>query len=399
MELTYRYRLYPTATQRKKIQKTCGCARLVYNQLLSYRTNLYRETLSWVDVEPELNRLLEKHLFLREVDINALHRAKQQLESAYRKFFRMEKKGDRYRPASFARSQQDPNYELLETDLMGYPRYKLKKYGTQSYSTESEAVSIDGNRIVLPGIGKVKIKLHRPLPENAAPVYYTVMAKASGNFFLLVHLHLPDVPRKENKSWPIGIVFDPSHLAVRSDGEKVHFRHEDPAMRKKIKKAKRVLDRRVPGSKGYAEAYKRLAKLNEKRTNQRWDSQHKEARLITKAADTFFCETPDVRVRKPRWSVMPGMGHLIWDESWWMFSQMISYKAALEGKTFLRVPKDAPIYEICSVCEKPVPKIPKQDDWTCPFCGVTLNSELNAALNLRNQAKKFILDWDRYVET
>ena len=244
MELTYRYRLYPTKTQQERIQKTCGCARFVYNHLLAQRTSTYRESLSWENNELKLDELVERNAFLKEIDVSALDCAKKQLEGAYAKFFGMEKKEDRYRQESFMRSQRDPEYELLETDLAGYPRFKRKKSGTQSYSTSSEKISIEQERdyalkrVVLPGIGKVKLKLHRPFPEGAKPLYYTVLKKASGTFFLLVHLQLPDVPRRENLRHPMGIVFDPSHLAVRSDEQKVRFRHEDPATRKKMQKAK-----------------------------------------------------------------------------------------------------------------------------------------------------------------
>lgn len=398
MELTYRYRLYPTVTQQGRIVKTCGCARFVYNQLLTQRTKEYRKTLSWKKAEMDLDKILKRNPFLKEVDSSALDWAKQQLNYAYHQFFRMEKEKDRYRADAFLRSQQDPEYELLETDLVGYPRYKRKKQGTKSYSTNAEEICIEQNRVRLPGIGTVKIKLHRPIPENAKPLYYTVMEKASGRYFLLVHLQMPDAPTREKFYRPMGIVFDPSHLAVRSDEIKVRFQHEDPRLRKQIKKAKRTLDRRVPGSRGYEEAYKRLAKLHEKSTNQRWDSQHKEARQITNAADTFYMEKPDVRVRKPRWSVMPGMGHMIWDESWWLFGKMIRYKAEQSGKLFTQIPSEVPIYGRCGICNKPVtPKIPKQTDWVCPHCGVKIKSELNAALNLRNMGARYIKSLERYA--
>ena len=38
---TYKYRLYPNKKQTEQIQKTFGCCRFVYNQVLNYRINLY----------------------------------------------------------------------------------------------------------------------------------------------------------------------------------------------------------------------------------------------------------------------------------------------------------------------------------------------------------------------
>ena len=39
----YKYRIYPNKEQECLIQKTFGCCRFVYNQALSYRTDLYEK--------------------------------------------------------------------------------------------------------------------------------------------------------------------------------------------------------------------------------------------------------------------------------------------------------------------------------------------------------------------
>lgn len=390
MELTYRYRIYPSEKQLKMIRKTCGCVRYLYNQLLDERTKVYRETRAWADLNVE--KYLSKAPFLKEVDISALYWAKKQLEKAYANFFRIEKyELDQYRPECLYRSHLDPEYQLCETDFVGYPRFKKKKYTTNSYTTSAKSIVLEKGHVSLPCIGRVKMKMHRTIPDDAYCMRYTVIEKESGRVFLLVHVKLQDVSIRTELNRPLGVVFDPSHLAVRSDEVKVRFEHESVKLQKQIKKAYQTLKRRKPGSKRYEEQRRRLAALNEKRVAQRWDTLHKESRRITNAADTFYVETPDVRVRKPKWSVLtPVTGRMILDEAWYMFSEMIRYKAENQGKFFWRVPDVYPIYSHCAICDKHVPRIPKQSDWRCVYCGAKATAELNAAKNLENLGKQYI---------
>ncbi len=391
MELTYRYRLYPSKAQLQMIQETCGCVRFLYNRLLELRTKNYRETKIWADFDADA--LVQRNPFLTKVDPSALHWAESQLEQAYRRFFRARnQEPNKYRPDSFLKSQVDPAYQLMDNDLVGYPRFKSKKQTARSYTTSNETIKIENGRVDLPGVGRVKIKMHRLIPENASCKHYTVLEKASGHVFLLVCIELPDVERRKDLHKALGVVFDPSHLAIRSDTVKVHFQHEDRKLQKRIRREYKALLRKKPGSNHYEEQRKHLASLIEKQTNQRHDCLHKIARQITNDADTIYMETPDVRLRRARWAVFPGTGRMITDESWWHFSELVRYKAAQEGKFFWKVPAAYPLYSLCSACDRRVPKILKQSDWQCPRCGEKMSSEHNAALNLERLGVKYILE-------
>ena len=56
----YRYRCYPTASQRQMLARTFGCARFVYNWGLTLRTAAYRqrgEHVFYRDTSAALTRL------------------------------------------------------------------------------------------------------------------------------------------------------------------------------------------------------------------------------------------------------------------------------------------------------------------------------------------------------
>ena len=65
MYKSYRFRLYPNDSQIIMIQKTFGCARLVYNHYLEKRK---KEHLTCFDTIKDLPNLYSEYPFLKEVD-------------------------------------------------------------------------------------------------------------------------------------------------------------------------------------------------------------------------------------------------------------------------------------------------------------------------------------------
>lgn len=385
-ELTYRYRLYPTEQQEKDIRRNCSCARFIYNKLLEDRTKHYRETKEWKKIDASPYRSIP---FMIQADPGIVGWAENSLNTAYRKFFHTIKtKPDRYSPESIERAGKEPAYKLMDTDLVSYPKFKKKKTSRESYTTFLRNPEIRENRILLPGVGRVKIRLHRPIPEDAKQVSATVLKKPCGHYYLLFRLRFPEAAEKKDLEQPIGVVYARGKLAVRSDGEPVLFRHQEEHLTKRIQMAGKGLSRRTPGSKRYEELRLYMAGLYEHRVNQRRDDLHKAARQITNAGDTFYLQQPDV---------MNQISHMTekedrkiqMDEAWWTFYAMVRYKSLMEGKRFWTVPRAFPTYSICSACGHWM-KQETGDNWHCPECGAKLERHENAAKNLRNLGIKYI---------
>ena len=92
MRRAFKYRLLPTKEQAALINKTVGCARLVYNAMLFD----YKEQLN-NGVKPKLKEVTyfkQMYDFLSEVDSLALANAKQHLQRAFKNYFDS-KKGKR----------------------------------------------------------------------------------------------------------------------------------------------------------------------------------------------------------------------------------------------------------------------------------------------------------------
>lgn len=99
MNRAVKIRIYPNKEQRVQIEKTIGCSRFIYNQMLADKISYYQKEKKMLRNTPAGYK--KEYPWLKEVDSLALANVQLHLESAFRKFFR------------------EPS--------CGFPRYKSKK--------------------------------------------------------------------------------------------------------------------------------------------------------------------------------------------------------------------------------------------------------------------------------
>ena len=90
LKYTYKFRIYPNETQQELIEKTFGCCRFVYNQILGAKIKLYKDenrSTSYYDICKMLPRLKQQYEWLKEVDSTALQGSLFNLDKAYKNFF------------------------------------------------------------------------------------------------------------------------------------------------------------------------------------------------------------------------------------------------------------------------------------------------------------------------
>ena len=151
MEYSYKFRIYPSATQAQQIQRTFGCCRFVWNYYLAMRKEIYeqdRKTMNYYDCSKDMTQLKKTLLWLREVDTSALQSSLQNLDAAYQNFFRRVKQG------------QNP----------GYPKFKSKRNRKQSYKSKCMRgnIKVLEKAVKLPKLGLVKCRVSKE--EGSYPV-------------------------------------------------------------------------------------------------------------------------------------------------------------------------------------------------------------------------------------
>jgi putative transposase len=79
------------------------------------------------------------------------------------------------------------------------------------------------------------------------------------------------------------------------------------------------------------------------------------------------------------------------DCGWGMFGTMLKYKAEKEGKTYQEVDRFFPSSKTCHICLNQVSSLPLDiRSWTCEHCQTTHDRDINAAVNIKNEALRIL---------
>lgn len=87
-----------------------------------------------------------------------------------------------------------------------------------------------------------------------------------------------------------------------------------------------------------------------------------------------------------------GLAKSTLDNTYGMFCTMLEYKLARQGKRLVRVDRWFPSSQLCHDCGYRNPQTKDLDvrEWTCPQCGVLHDRDVNAALNIRDEARRIV---------
>ena len=363
MLLAYKYRIYPTKADRILLAKHFGCCRFLYNYFLSYRKDEYEKgnKVSYLMTQKELTKMKaqEQYSWLNEVSSQSLQMAIQQLDDAYKKFFR----------------QQG-----------GYPKYKSKHSSTQSCSFPQN-VRLSENRVYLPKFVKngIKINIHRELPEGAIIKQATITKKSNKYYIAITFDDNIPTPKPVVAQNSIGLDVGINSLIATSKDVKVANPRYTAKYARQLKLASRHLSRKqhsrkkgdnTPKSKRYLKQQAKVAKIHEKIANSRSDYIHKITNEITNQYDVICIEDLNVKgmIRNHK------LSKHIADVAWGELRRQLKYKCERKGKFLITVDRWLPSSQICSSCFSLTGKKPLNvRKFTCPICGTTHDRDINAA--------------------
>ena len=353
--------------------KMFGCCRFVYNWALAFNKERYangKKHLGYVELQNMLPALKKEYPFLQDTDSTALQQALQDYSQSMQQLFQ-HKAG----PPTFRCRYKNDTCRIINVfDKKGNGR-----------------IRINGNKIVLPKLGTVKIKPHQAIPEGKIKSV-TIKRTTTGKIFITLlieranaHIHLPKTGKE------IGIDLGIKDYAVLSDGTKIAQPVFMKQMDKKIRHLHKELSRCKKGSNNFQKAAQRLRKAYEKLSNMRNDFQHKLALDLIREYDTVVVEHLDVR------SMLQEGGHKmrvlhksIQDSAWYLFRLKLEYKAKKFGKQLVTVDTFFPSSQICHDCgyKNTDTKNLHIRDWVCPVCGSQHDRDVNAAINILNEGKR-----------
>jgi putative transposase len=358
MRKTFKYRLFPTAAQRTALLRALDACRWVYNTTLEVRRDAWdinRETLTRFDTIKLIPGWKAEQPFLNNAFSQSLQEACTRVDLAFQAFFRRVKAGEK----------------------PGYPRFKGRGwYDSFTYPQYGNGVNLDGNRLTLSKIGAVKIKLHRPL--EGTPKTVIIRRDSVGNWYACFSCEVDAAPLPPSPE-VVGVDLGLKTFAMLSTGDSIPRQHW---MKRDAVDIARLQRKKEQFAKGSPERRKVLRALNrayQRATNRRADFAHQESRKLVNRFGLIVFENLDIQDMQSNGNRVVNRG--IADVAWGQFVQFTTYKAESAGRAVLRVNPRGTTQE-CSGCGAVVLKDLSVRVHDCPHCGLKLDRDLNASLNI-----------------
>ena len=381
--LTYKFRAYPTVLQEYRLENWLYALCWLYNYALEERKRVWKEeqrTVKYSEQQNNLPKLKKREPILKLVHSQVLQDALRRVDKAFQKFFqdlKRKKKGERIK-VGYPKKKPIAKYKSLT-----FPQVWMKQKGELVPIIKLEKKNSRFAYLHLPKIGKLKIRLHRDIDWTKAKTV-TVKREPSGNWYVCVSVEidldqiLKEVERRVEKgAEAVGIDLGVKHLAVTSEEEFIEHPRFLQKLERRLKREQKKLSRKEKGSSNFEKQRKKVAKIHERIKNARRDFLHKLSKYLVDNYDLITFENLDI----PALVENNRLAKLILDAGWGTLITFATYKAVMAGARVVRV-NPAYTTQICSVCGQKVPKTLADRIHKCPVCGIELDRDYNASVNI-----------------
>ncbi|ASV94524.1 RNA-guided endonuclease TnpB family protein [Enterococcus durans] len=302
----FKFRIYPTASQKEWFIQNFGCVRFTYNHLLKARQESYARTGA-IDYSMTPATLKKKYAFLKSADSLALANAQLNLDRAFRNYF---------------------------NGRASFPKLKNKKSMWQSYTTNNQkgTIYLEDKYLKLPKQKElIQVRLHRPVEGVIRSA--TISARYNESFYvsLLCEVQIAGVPTTNR--W-LGVAYDPKKLVETSSPVEVQmplFRQTRDKMkvakRKLVIKSKAAQKRKVrlENARNYQKQKRKVMDLYQEQKLQKEDYLERVSGNLIRNYDYLFVEAVPSELSSADFQL----------QDWYKLITKLRYKAQWYNKTLL----------------------------------------------------------------
>jgi putative transposase len=209
------------------------------------------------------------------------------------------------------------------------------------------------------------------------PKTATVTRSSTGKWYVCFSCECADPAPLPETGRQVGIDVGLKTFATFSTAQEIanprFFRGEEKA----LAKAQRRLSKQEKGTPECAKRRRVVARVHERIAWRRGEFTHQHSRRIVNQFDLIAVE--DLAVN--RMTHNHCLAKSIHDAAWSQFADLLSYKAAWAGRRCVAV-NPAYTSQDCSQCGHRQTLSLTDRTYTCPCCGIVLDRDLNASLNI-----------------
>ena len=354
MNKAFKYRIYPNKSQKELFSKTFGCVRVIWNANVESFNSYDRDSNPNPKIINKADLIADKP-WLSEVSAAALQQKVRDFQETAKQFFSKTRKRKINRPC-----------------------FK-KKSGNQSYRLPNQKFSIKGNRIRLEKIGLVKMIVDRNIPNNSKILSCTVSKNCCNQYFVSIIVDTVIQPKgRTGKS--VGVDLGLKSFATLSDGmviDNIRFFRDKQS---EITKIQRCLSRKTKGSNRYRKNKTKIARLHNKVANRRNSFLHNITTYLVDNYDVICIEDLNVSGMLSNHKLAKAIS----DTSFYQFRSMLEYKCKWYGKKLSTIDRFYPSSKTCSNCGWKKEDLALSDRvFECGNCGIKIDRDLNAAINIK----------------
>ncbi len=350
MELSYRYRLYPTVEQADALLGQMRLCRWVWNQARALRERVWRaerRSVGYGELCRHLTAARAEFDWLAGGSCDAQQQAVRELCAAYGRVWAARRNGKR------------------AGRLPGYRSAKRGAWRTVRYTRNGHRLR--AGKLSVAGVpGAIEVRLSRPLPSK--PKSVTVTCDAAGRWHASFRVEV-ELEARATTGRVVGIDLGVAAAYALSDGHiEANPRHLGRRERA-LRRSQRALARKRKGSANRAKQKARVAREHARVADARRDFQHQQTTSLVRSHDVICVETLNVAgmtatacgtLGRPGRNVRQkaGLNRAILDVGWSQTVAMLDYKTKLYGRELRKIDRWYPSSKTCSACGTAKPSCP-----------------------------------------
>lgn len=379
----------PTDKQMQKINQSIGVCRWLYNAYIGKNSEVYEKDKSFMsafDFDKYINnevKVLDEFSWINTCGSKARKKAITNAETAFKRFFKK---------------------------TSGFPKFK-KKYksevGVYFPKNNKNDWTIERHRIKIPTLGFVRLKGYGYINPNSDITSGTITCKA-GRYYVSVLCNIKPKSNNHHKqpiTEPIGIDLGIKKFATLSNGKIYKNINKTITVRKLEKKLKReqrklsrkyecfkklnIKEKRRATRQNIRKQVLRVQKIHQRLTNIRTD-------YINKIVSNIIRQKPShITIEDLNVKGMMKNKHLsksIQKQKFYEFRVKLTDKCAINNIELRIVSRWYPSSKTCSCCGDIKKDLKLKDKvYNCEICGLSIDRDLNAGINLKNATNYHIV--------